>query len=98
MDGEDNLAADTRGRWGGYGEDDLRSACLSAGVEVGNGEQSGAVREASRRGGAWLVLHGSTERRQFGDKAERILSGGWIRIEEKNKINKNFPFFTITYG
>jgi hypothetical protein len=27
-----------------------------------------------------------------------ILSGGWIRIEGKNKKNKYFPFFTITYG
>jgi hypothetical protein len=40
----------------------------------------------------------SAERRQLGDKAEMSLSGVWIRIEGNDKKNKNFPFFTITYG
>jgi hypothetical protein len=51
------------------------------------------VREASRRGGAWLVLHGINREEAVWDKAERILSGGWIRIEGKNKKNKYFPLF-----
>jgi hypothetical protein len=57
------------------------------------------VREASRREELGWCSTKSTERRGVRDKAERILSGGWIRIEGKNKKNKNFSFFfTITYG
>jgi hypothetical protein len=53
------------------------------------------VREASRRGGAWLVLHGINREEAVWDKAERILSGGWIRIEEKKRKISIFLFFFL---
>jgi hypothetical protein len=59
--------------------------------ERGAGRASWGRRAAGEELG-WCSTE-SAERRRFGDKAERSLSGGWIRIEEKDKKNKNFPRF-----